>query len=222
MLFSLSLTVHPNSIRPTLLQEDEILFCRTLYGVMRNISHLCTRKNSRTWGQDAWKKVSGFISRLLTPHWLDLLQGRCLYRCRWSQESTPARTWLSHSLGCISTRTTHDQPDRRKTCDGALIRVYDFIRSWPKPTLQIPRQRDRAHPDTVLYEREEPKEDQQSPMVLQCIFTYATGEAWGILSHLWYTKQTYSPTYASFWMSGRVRGTRVYTTYGKRSICTRT
>lgn len=38
-------------------QEDEILFCRTLHGVMRNISHLCTRKNSQTWGRDAWKKV---------------------------------------------------------------------------------------------------------------------------------------------------------------------
>ena len=24
---------------------------------MRNISHLCTRKNSQTWGVDAWKKV---------------------------------------------------------------------------------------------------------------------------------------------------------------------
>ena len=34
-----------------------MLFCRTLYGVMRNISHLCTRKNSRTWGPDSWKKV---------------------------------------------------------------------------------------------------------------------------------------------------------------------
>ena len=33
------------------------MFCRTLHGVMRNISHLCTRKNSRTWGPDAWKKV---------------------------------------------------------------------------------------------------------------------------------------------------------------------
>ncbi|KAI0786713.1 glycosyltransferase family 2 protein [Abortiporus biennis] len=41
----------------TMYNEDEVLFCRTLYGVMRNISHLCTRKNSRTWGQDAWKKV---------------------------------------------------------------------------------------------------------------------------------------------------------------------
>ncbi|KAI0339791.1 hypothetical protein BDW22DRAFT_1431288 [Trametopsis cervina] len=41
----------------TMYNEDEVLFCRTLYGVMRNISHLCSRKNSRTWGQDAWKKV---------------------------------------------------------------------------------------------------------------------------------------------------------------------
>ncbi|CAL1706544.1 unnamed protein product [Somion occarium] len=41
----------------TMYNEDEVLFCRTLYGVMRNISHLCSRKGSRTWGQDAWKKV---------------------------------------------------------------------------------------------------------------------------------------------------------------------
>ncbi|OSD06767.1 glycosyltransferase family 2 protein [Trametes coccinea BRFM310] len=41
----------------TMYNEDEILFCRTMYGVMRNIAHLCSRKNSRTWGQDAWKKV---------------------------------------------------------------------------------------------------------------------------------------------------------------------
>jgi chitin synthase len=38
-------------------QEDEVLFCRTMYGVMRNISHLCTRKNSQTWGPNAWEKV---------------------------------------------------------------------------------------------------------------------------------------------------------------------
>jgi chitin synthase len=25
---------------------------------MKNIAHLCSRKNSRTWGKDAWKKVS--------------------------------------------------------------------------------------------------------------------------------------------------------------------
>jgi chitin synthase len=41
----------------TMYNEDEVLFCRTLHGVMQNISHLCTRKNSRTWGPDSWKKV---------------------------------------------------------------------------------------------------------------------------------------------------------------------
>ncbi|KAJ7925246.1 glycosyltransferase family 2 protein [Mycena leptocephala] len=41
----------------TMFNEDEILFCRTMHGVMQNISHLCTRKNSQTWGPDAWKKV---------------------------------------------------------------------------------------------------------------------------------------------------------------------
>ncbi|KAI0030789.1 glycosyltransferase family 2 protein [Vararia minispora EC-137] len=41
----------------TMYNEDEVLFCRTLHGVMRNISHLCTRKNSQTWGADAWQKV---------------------------------------------------------------------------------------------------------------------------------------------------------------------
>ncbi|KAL0577036.1 hypothetical protein V5O48_004970, partial [Marasmius crinis-equi] len=41
----------------TMYNEDEVLFCRTLYGVMKNIQHLCTRKNSQTWGADAWKKV---------------------------------------------------------------------------------------------------------------------------------------------------------------------
>ncbi|KAH9942456.1 chitin synthase-domain-containing protein [Epithele typhae] len=41
----------------TMFNEDEVLFCRTMIGVMKNIAHLCSRKNSRTWGEDAWKKV---------------------------------------------------------------------------------------------------------------------------------------------------------------------
>ncbi|KAG8886087.1 hypothetical protein FRB97_007963 [Tulasnella sp. 331] len=41
----------------TMYNEDEVLLARTLYGVMQGISHLCSRKNSKTWGQDAWKKV---------------------------------------------------------------------------------------------------------------------------------------------------------------------
>ena len=41
----------------TMYNEDEILFLRTLHGVMRNIGHLEGRKNSGTWGPGSWKKV---------------------------------------------------------------------------------------------------------------------------------------------------------------------
>ena len=38
-------------------QEDEELFARSMYGVMKNIAHLCTRQRSKTWGKEGWKKV---------------------------------------------------------------------------------------------------------------------------------------------------------------------
>ncbi|TDL25938.1 hypothetical protein BD410DRAFT_764173 [Rickenella mellea] len=68
----------------TMYNEDEILFCRTLYGVMRNISHLCTRKNSQTWGQDAWKKVVVCIvsdgRKKIHPRVLDCLAALGVYQ----------------------------------------------------------------------------------------------------------------------------------------------
>lgn len=48
----------------TMYNENAELFCRTLYGVMKNIAHLCGRKNSRVWGKDGWQKVGDLIS----PH----------------------------------------------------------------------------------------------------------------------------------------------------------
>lgn len=40
----------------TMYNEDEVLFCRTMHGVMKNIQHLCERNRSKTWGPDGWKK----------------------------------------------------------------------------------------------------------------------------------------------------------------------
>lgn len=37
--------------------EGEDLYARTMYGVQKNIQHLCTRTRSKMWGKDAWKKV---------------------------------------------------------------------------------------------------------------------------------------------------------------------
>ncbi|KAL4793828.1 chitin synthase-domain-containing protein [Aspergillus venezuelensis] len=41
----------------TMYNEDETHFTRTMHGIMRNISHFCSRSKSRTWGKDGWKKI---------------------------------------------------------------------------------------------------------------------------------------------------------------------
>ncbi|KAI8374498.1 chitin synthase 1 [Radiomyces spectabilis] len=41
----------------TMYNEDEILFTRTMHGVMKNIAHLCNLQRSTMWGPDGWQKV---------------------------------------------------------------------------------------------------------------------------------------------------------------------
>jgi chitin synthase len=41
----------------TLYNEDEVLFARTMHGVMKNIAHLCSRQRSKVWGKEGWRKV---------------------------------------------------------------------------------------------------------------------------------------------------------------------
>uniref|UniRef100_V5F0Z4 Chitin synthase n=1 Tax=Kalmanozyma brasiliensis (strain GHG001) TaxID=1365824 RepID=V5F0Z4_KALBG len=41
----------------TCYNEDDVLFARTMGGVIKNIAHLCSRTRSKTWGPEAWKKV---------------------------------------------------------------------------------------------------------------------------------------------------------------------
>lgn len=41
----------------TMYNEGEIEFTRTMHGIMRNISHFCSRTKSRTWGKDGWQKI---------------------------------------------------------------------------------------------------------------------------------------------------------------------
>jgi chitin synthase len=41
----------------TMYNEDEVLFVRTMSGVMKNIQHLCSRNKSKMWGPEGWKKV---------------------------------------------------------------------------------------------------------------------------------------------------------------------
>lgn len=41
----------------TMYNEDEQLFAKTMTAVMKNIQHLCTRKRSSVWGENAWQRV---------------------------------------------------------------------------------------------------------------------------------------------------------------------
>ncbi|EPE28597.1 Nucleotide-diphospho-sugar transferase [Glarea lozoyensis ATCC 20868] len=41
----------------TMYNEDDVLFARTMSGVFKNIEYMCSRKDSKTWGKDAWKKI---------------------------------------------------------------------------------------------------------------------------------------------------------------------
>ena len=41
----------------TMYNEDEVLFARTMSGVLKNIDFMCSRKDSKTWGKEAWKKI---------------------------------------------------------------------------------------------------------------------------------------------------------------------
>lgn len=41
----------------TMYNEDDILFARTMIGVLKNVEYMCSRKESKSWGPDAWKKI---------------------------------------------------------------------------------------------------------------------------------------------------------------------
>ncbi|KAI7870953.1 chitin synthase 1 [Spinellus fusiger] len=41
----------------TMYNEDEVLFCRTMHGVMKNIAHLCSKTRNKMWNAEGWKKV---------------------------------------------------------------------------------------------------------------------------------------------------------------------
>ena len=68
----------------TMYNEDEVLFTRTLHGVMKNIAHLCSRHKSRTWGANGWKKVVVAIisdgRKKIHPRVLDCLAALGVYQ----------------------------------------------------------------------------------------------------------------------------------------------
>lgn len=68
----------------TMYNEDEIGFTRTMYAVMKNISHFCSRNRSRTWGEQGWQKIVVCIvsdgREKIHPRTLDALAAMGVYQ----------------------------------------------------------------------------------------------------------------------------------------------
>ncbi|KAI7871996.1 chitin synthase 1 [Spinellus fusiger] len=68
----------------TMYNEDEILFARTMHGVMKNIAHLCSLNHSSMWGPDGWKKVVVSIvadgRKVIHPRVLSVLASMGVYQ----------------------------------------------------------------------------------------------------------------------------------------------
>ncbi|KAL1975767.1 hypothetical protein VTN31DRAFT_4159 [Thermomyces dupontii] len=68
----------------TMYNENEILFTRTMHGIMRNISHFCSRTKSRIWGKDGWQKIVVCIiadgRRKVHPRTLNALAAMGVYQ----------------------------------------------------------------------------------------------------------------------------------------------
>lgn len=68
----------------TMYNENEIDFTRTMHGVMRNITHFCSRTKSRTWGKDGWQKIVVCIvsdgRRKVHPRTLNALAAMGVYQ----------------------------------------------------------------------------------------------------------------------------------------------
>ncbi|MCJ1314956.1 Chitin synthase, class 2 [Xylographa vitiligo] len=68
----------------TMYNENEIDFTRTMHGVMRNITHFCSRSKSRTWGKNGWEKIVVCIvsdgRQKVHPRTLDALAAMGIYQ----------------------------------------------------------------------------------------------------------------------------------------------
>ena len=119
----------------TMYNENEILFTRTMHGIMRNIAHLCSRSKSRVWGKDGWQKVVVCIvadgRREIHPRVLDVLAAMGVYQDGIAKNLVNGKEVKAHIYEV--------QPaTRRSNVSSTLprsqsIRIYDFKepkRAW--------------------------------------------------------------------------------------------
>ncbi|KAH3901494.1 chitin synthase I SCDLUD_002990 [Saccharomycodes ludwigii] len=84
----------------TMYNEDEILLSRTLKGVFDNIRHTLKKKNSLTWGADAWKKIVVCIvsdgRSKINPRSLALLSALGCYQDGFAKSEINGKQVITH------------------------------------------------------------------------------------------------------------------------------
>ncbi|KAK6839329.1 chitin synthase I [Apiospora arundinis] len=84
----------------TMYNEDDILFARTMIGVLKNIEYMCSRKESKTWGPDAWKKIVVCVVSdgrgKINPRTRALLAGMGVYQDGIAKQQVNGKDVTSH------------------------------------------------------------------------------------------------------------------------------
>ena len=108
----------------TMYNEDEIDFTRTMHGVMRNVSHFCSRSKSRTWGKDGWQKIVVCIvsdgRKKVHPRTLDALAAMGVYQDGIAKNLVNQREVTAHVYE-YTTQVSLDQDLKFKGAEKGIV-----------------------------------------------------------------------------------------------------
>ncbi|KAI7875107.1 chitin synthase 1, partial [Lichtheimia hyalospora FSU 10163] len=110
----------------TMYNENEILFARTMHGVMKNIAHLCKQEKCNTWGTDGWQKVVVAIvadgRKIINKRVLNMLAAMGIYQSGVAKSEVDDKPVTAH-LYEYTTQNTYDENMVRKGADRGLVPV---------------------------------------------------------------------------------------------------
>ena len=108
----------------TMYNENELDFTRTMHGVMKNISHFCSRNRSRTWGKDGWEKIVVCIiadgRQKAHPRTLDALAAMGVYQDGIAKNLVNSRPVTAH-LYEYTTQVSLDSDLRFKGAEKGIV-----------------------------------------------------------------------------------------------------
>ncbi|KAL1926303.1 hypothetical protein VTP01DRAFT_6000 [Rhizomucor pusillus] len=110
----------------TMYNEDEVLFARTMHGVMKNIAHLCSLRNSKMWGPEGWKKVVVSIvadgRKVINKRVLSVLAAMGVYQAGIAKNVVDDKPVKAH-LYEFTTQISVDQDMKLKGADKGIVPV---------------------------------------------------------------------------------------------------